>query len=220
MQRGDYLGKIAAKFGVRVKQIREWNSLSSDRIKVGLNLKIYPEKNIKEVDEITPPAQNTVTEQFPQERTEQELSKNTSVAFIENAKGYYKDGKLRDVGNYRDNLKTGEWKYYHPNGELLYIGEFVNGKETGPWKFYHDNGKLESEGAYNGGLKSGLWTSYHSNGNLKSVGEFKKGEITGYWKYYHENGQIASEGNYQDLKRTGKWLIYDEEGALQTTKYY
>ena len=39
---GDYLGKIARKYGVRVSQIKRWNGLRSNNLKVGQRLTIYP----------------------------------------------------------------------------------------------------------------------------------------------------------------------------------
>lgn len=39
---GDYLGKIARKFGVRVSQIKKWNGLRNNNLKIGQRLTIYP----------------------------------------------------------------------------------------------------------------------------------------------------------------------------------
>ena len=39
---GDYLGKIASKYGVTVSQIKRWNSLRSTRLRIGQRLTIYP----------------------------------------------------------------------------------------------------------------------------------------------------------------------------------
>lgn len=39
---GDYLGKIARRYGVRVSQIKRWNGLRSNNIRVGQRLSIYP----------------------------------------------------------------------------------------------------------------------------------------------------------------------------------
>lgn len=41
---GDFLGSIANKFGVRVKDIKKWNGLRSDNLKIGQRLSIYPKK--------------------------------------------------------------------------------------------------------------------------------------------------------------------------------
>ncbi|MGB1003928.1 MAG: LysM peptidoglycan-binding domain-containing protein [Salibacteraceae bacterium] len=42
---GDVLGKIADKHNVKVSQIKQWNSLKSDRINIGQKLTIYVPKN-------------------------------------------------------------------------------------------------------------------------------------------------------------------------------
>lgn len=41
---GDYLGKIAERFGVGVSQIKRWNGLKSDNLRIGQRLTIYPRK--------------------------------------------------------------------------------------------------------------------------------------------------------------------------------
>ncbi|WP_242158077.1 lytic transglycosylase domain-containing protein [Aestuariivivens sediminis] len=41
---GDYLGKIARKYGVRVSQIKQWNGLRSNDLRIGQRLTIYPRK--------------------------------------------------------------------------------------------------------------------------------------------------------------------------------
>lgn len=41
---GDYLGRIAELYGVRVSEIRRWNGMPNDKISVGQRLTIYPRK--------------------------------------------------------------------------------------------------------------------------------------------------------------------------------
>lgn len=41
---GDYLGKIADKYGVRVSDIKKWNGLRTSNISIGQRLTIYPKK--------------------------------------------------------------------------------------------------------------------------------------------------------------------------------
>lgn len=41
---GDYLGKIANKFGVRVSDIKRWNGLRTHHLKIGQRLSVYPKR--------------------------------------------------------------------------------------------------------------------------------------------------------------------------------
>ncbi len=41
---GDFLGKIAEKYGVSVSSIRRWNGLKSNRLRIGQRLTIHPRK--------------------------------------------------------------------------------------------------------------------------------------------------------------------------------
>lgn len=44
VRQGDYLGKIARRYGVSVSRIKKWNRLRSNRIRVGQRLTIYPRR--------------------------------------------------------------------------------------------------------------------------------------------------------------------------------
>ncbi|WP_274474999.1 LysM peptidoglycan-binding domain-containing protein [Mangrovimonas aestuarii] len=50
---GDYLGLIARKYGVRVSQIKQWNGLRSNNIRVGQRLTIYPRKPVASVASVS-----------------------------------------------------------------------------------------------------------------------------------------------------------------------
>jgi len=42
VRNGDYLGRIAKRYGVGVSQLKRWNGLRSNRLKIGQRLTIYP----------------------------------------------------------------------------------------------------------------------------------------------------------------------------------
>lgn len=46
---GDYLGKIAERYGVGVSQIKRWNGLRSNNLRIGQRLTIYPRKPVTTV---------------------------------------------------------------------------------------------------------------------------------------------------------------------------
>ncbi|MDH7446338.1 LysM peptidoglycan-binding domain-containing protein [Aquimarina sp. 2201CG14-23] len=43
---GDFLGKIARRYGVRVSQIKRWNGLRSNNLRIGQRLTIYPRRPV------------------------------------------------------------------------------------------------------------------------------------------------------------------------------
>jgi membrane-bound lytic murein transglycosylase D len=43
---GDYLGKISRMYSVRVSDIKKWNGLRSNNLKIGQRLTIYPRKPV------------------------------------------------------------------------------------------------------------------------------------------------------------------------------
>ncbi len=61
VKNGDYLGKIARRYGVRVSQIKQWNGLRSNNLRVGQRLTIYPRKpSTKSTTRSTPPSSKRV----------------------------------------------------------------------------------------------------------------------------------------------------------------
>jgi membrane-bound lytic murein transglycosylase D len=59
IRRGETLGLIAAKYGVSVNQLRDWNNISGNKIVSGTNLHIYPDGGQNYVSTDAP--KNTVT---------------------------------------------------------------------------------------------------------------------------------------------------------------
>ena len=62
VKRGDYLGRIADRYGVGISQIKNWNGMRSNTVKVGQNLIIYPKKSSKDIANNSPAPQNNTSE--------------------------------------------------------------------------------------------------------------------------------------------------------------
>ncbi|WP_350286749.1 LysM peptidoglycan-binding domain-containing protein [uncultured Croceitalea sp.] len=58
---GDYLGKIAERYGVGVSQIKRWNGLRSNNLRVGQRLTIYPRKPVPSVAAVVKKTASTAT---------------------------------------------------------------------------------------------------------------------------------------------------------------
>lgn len=62
VKRGDYLGRIADRYGVGISQIKNWNGMRSNTVKVGQNLIIYPKKSSKDIASNSPAPQSNASE--------------------------------------------------------------------------------------------------------------------------------------------------------------
>jgi len=78
---------------------------------------------------------------------------------------FYANGKKEFEGEYKNNLKHGEWTYWYKNGFVWSEGFFHEGKSDGIRKVYHENGQLYYEGEYDKGKAIGTWIFYDENGN-------------------------------------------------------
>ncbi len=58
---GDYLGRIADRYGVSIAQIKNWNGMRSATVKVGQNLIIYPKKSAQDIASNKPVAQSNTS---------------------------------------------------------------------------------------------------------------------------------------------------------------
>lgn len=60
VRRGDYLGKIARKYGVTVSQIKRWNGLRSNNLQIGQRLTIHPRNFVDNNSRSTASGEGTV----------------------------------------------------------------------------------------------------------------------------------------------------------------
>lgn len=63
VRNGDFLGKIAERYGVRVSQIKQWNGLRSNHLRIGQRLTIYPRN--RGIGKKTNPTVSVIKQNFP-----------------------------------------------------------------------------------------------------------------------------------------------------------
>ena len=66
---GDYLGKIARIYGVRVSQIKQWNGLRSNNLRIGQRLTIYPRRPVSQAPKKSASSSKKVTKQDQNAKT-------------------------------------------------------------------------------------------------------------------------------------------------------
>lgn len=97
------------------------------------------------------------------------LNKNGS------AEEWYDNGNRMFKGNYRNNLKDGDWKY-----------------------FSYSTNKLFQFGKYNKGSKEGIWTTVDSTATVRATHMYLNDKKHGSFKYFDEEGKLFREGIYEN----------------------
>lgn len=61
---------------------------------------------------------------------------------------YYDNGIKWSESYYTDGKRDGHTLTFHPNGQVRYVGEYKNDLKIGLWRFYDESGELEKEENY------------------------------------------------------------------------
>lgn len=121
VKNGDYLGKIASKHRVTVAQIKKWNKLKSDNIRVGQKLIIYPKGGASSVSvssssSSSTPAKQSASAPSGQKKITYTVKKGDVLGKIAEAHGVGLS-KLRQWNNLKnDKIKVGQKLIIYTDG--------------------------------------------------------------------------------------------------------
>lgn len=88
------------------------------------------------------------------------------------------NGNKMSEGNYKDNLKDGEWTFYdYQDGSISSKGTYNNEEKQGLWTSYMTSGLVDNEINWKDGLKEGVFIEYDSLGNKINEGIYKADTI-------------------------------------------
>ena len=140
---------------------------------------------------------------------------------------YYKNGKVKIVQSYKDNIPEGIRREYTPEGIItksfifkngIIIGEGVvdeKGMRQGPWKDFYESSEKEAEGIYLNNLRQGEWKFYFKNGKIEQTGKYNTdGKPDGKWKWYYESGNLRKEDNFKNGVFNGNHVELSDSGKV------
>ena len=156
---------------------------------------------------------------------------------------YYKNGKIKVQGSYKEGKRDGEFKAFLKNGKsagfIIYKdGKIIKStlvktmKDNASFspvtdiyykledshtlrKVDYENGLLKTYFIYNkDGIPDGESVEYYEEGNIESIVHFRNNIVEGLTITYYENGNIDEEVNYKNNKMNGEAKSYDENGKL------
>ena len=156
---------------------------------------------------------------------------------------YYKNGKIKIQGNYKEGRRNGEFKTFLKNsksaGSVIYkdgkiikstlIKSMKDNASFSPISYVNydldtsysigkvdfPNKHLKTYYMYNKkGVLNGDSIKYYEEGNIQSIVPYKNNLVEGLIIRYYENGNIKEEVNYKNDKMNGEAKSYDENGKL------
>ena len=174
---------------------------------------------------------------------EGKLTENLDVLANGKYTEYYKNGKIKIQGNYKEGRRNGEFKTFLKNsksaGSVIYkdgkiikstlIKSMKDNASFSPISYVNydldtsysigkvdfPNKLLKTYYMYNKkGVLNGDSIKYYEEGNIQSIFPYKNNLIEGLVIRYYENGNIKEEVNYKNDKMNGEAKSYDENGKL------
>lgn len=128
----------------------------------------------------------------------------------------YQNGKIKEIGHWKNNLQNGVFKLYTEKGILIDNAVFKDGNRNGTTKqYYSDTGNLRLEAYYIKGLLDGKVKEYYQNKKLYSEVTYSYGKMNGQAQEYYENGGKKVEMHYEFNIPRGPYKMYDSAGQIQ-----
>jgi uncharacterized protein len=196
----------------------------------------YPDDNIKEEGTYNYGKKDGYFKQYDKQGNLVSIKKYSNdvevldapeLASYEIRTDYYKNGKVKIVASYKDNIPEGVRRDYDPQGNIkqayvfktgIIIGQGIidaAGLKQGPWKEFYDDGELYGEGVYKDGKKQGEWKFYFKDGRIEQIGRYNTaGKPEGVWKWYYESGNLKREESLTDGLENGEMKELTDSGNI------
>lgn len=150
---------------------------------------------------------------------------------------FHANMRIKEEGNYIDDLRHGFFKYYTNTGNLIKTERWVMGVLQEPdattekiqirKELDKSTGHISAVGPYLQGQKEGVHRIYDEEGNVVDGGIYAQGVLLAegitddmgrrqkHWKFYYQTGDLKEEGGYKDGRRHGKWTYYFINGNVE-----
>lgn len=133
---------------------------------------------------------------------------------------FYPSGELSSEGCLLDKYPDQIWKTYYQSGKIKSIGEWKENKLTGVWKFYNDDSTLDRKIEYESDLKNGEEIVYFKNGNCESNTVWISNKKESIQEIFYESGKLKYSVPYENNLKNGKTIEYALDGRIISYKFY
>lgn len=148
---------------------------------------------------------------------------------------FYKNGSLKEIVNYSQNKRNGEFLEFADSGILYSKSYYVNDTLQGERRIFYPTQELHFLYNYLNGNYHGEAYEFDKDSVIISIFNYNKGKLvrrelinrydsknnkTGIWKTYSSSGILREEGEYKNGKRNGIFKQYKYNGELEELKKY
>jgi len=149
------------------------------------------------------------------------MSTNLGQSATGQWKRHTDDGKIEELGDYKDGKREGLWVSYFAGGERPKEElSFEDDQTSGPYRHYYPTGELMIEGQFSLQGRTGLWRGYFPSGQSAWTGHFSRNEKSGEWRAWYPSGQLKSVAHYQSDNKAGESIVYSKEGRATLRENY
>jgi hypothetical protein len=93
------------------------------------------------------------------------------------SEGWYTNGQVEVVENFKAGVSEGKRSKWYPNGTLLSETTIHAGEHDGTFRRWHENGQLAEQVEMKHGQPDGLSLAYYPSGNLKARTRMENGKL-------------------------------------------
>ena len=143
--------------------------------------------------------------------------KQGSWHFIMNNKGRK---HLREVVNYKDDFKYGQFILYYDNGNIMRDGYYLNDTLNGESHVYRKDGTLYQIEPYKMGKLHGVKKNFDFLGKLINEQEYKEDILNGIDRTYSKSGRVISETINVDGLENGTRKIFSDDDSHEIIREF
>ena len=145
--------------------------------------------------------------------------KNAEGQKVGKWKGYYNDGSVRYVGQFKNDLPFGVFYHYYGDGKLQTKMIYRTPTVVFTSMFYSTGEKL-AEGKYIDKLKDSTWVTFGAEDKVVERGDYEMGKKVGVWRTYYLSGKISAEMNYYHNQKDGPYRMFYENGKVKDSSNF
>jgi antitoxin component YwqK of YwqJK toxin-antitoxin module len=149
-------------------------------------------------------------------------------------KTYYKNGNIKSIGTYINDVKIGKHILYDSTGEIENSIEYdvhgiasaegytdSRGYKQKEWNYLFPDSKIKASGIYIDNKRVGEWNFLFPNGSKEQIGLYdNNGRPSGNWKWFYSDKKIRREGKFINGLEEGFFYELSPDGDTLTSGNY